>query len=226
MSRVVAAHGGERGLLRGCCLLVLLLVVALVAAGFTATRALAAPDLGPDPGGTSHGSTEALIAAALAGSAATQLAAGPHAVVTLSEIDLTVLARARNPDPARLRNPQARIRNGRVVLSATTDVGPFAATLVVDVTLSFTTVDGQVQVTATPTSYAIGQLGIPAFVATRAAPNTASTLNLTQLFTGNPPLQALAQSMECVAVQSDGVHVGFHRPGVAPDATRCTAPAA
>lgn len=219
-------RGGEQGLFRGCCAVVIVIVVVVGAAVFLGTRALAAPDLGPQPGGTAHGGTEVLIAADLAASAAQQLVAGEHAVLVLSESDLTVLAEAHNPSPQKLRNPQARIRNGQVVVSATTDLGPFATTAVVDITLSFSTSGGQVKVTATPTSYAVGQLGVPGFIATWAEPNAASTLNLTQLFTGNAPLEALSQLMECVAVQSDGVHIAFHRPGVAADATRCTAPVA
>lgn len=219
-------RGAERGLFRGCCALVAVVVVLVAATVFLGTRALASPDLGAPPGGTSHGSTEVLIAAELAGSAGTQLVTGEHAVIVLSESDLTVLAAAHDPSPSKLRNPQARIRNGDVVVSATVDLGPFTTTAVVDLTLGFSTSGGQVQVTATPTSYSVGQLGVPGFIATHAEPNAASSINLTQLFTRNPPLEALSQLMECVAVQSDGVHVAFHRPGVAADPTRCTAPAA
>lgn len=216
------SRAGEAGLLRGCCFGVVLLVILLGGGGFVAIRALAAPDLGAPPGGMAHGNTEAVIAAALAGSAGTQLVAAQHAVVVLSERDLTVLAIARNPAPDRLRNPQARIRGGVVVVSADAGVGPFGVTAVVRLQLTFSDAGGQAQVDVQPLGYAIGQLAIPDWIAARVAPNGSSSLNLTQLFNANPALEALAQSMECVSVEADGVHVGFHRPGVAADSTRCT----
>ena len=216
---------GERGLFRGCCALGVVLIVLVAVGVFLGTRALAAPDLGPPPGGTAHGSSEALVAASLAENVAAQLVAGEHAVVVLSEVDLTLLAQAHNPSPDRFRNPQARIRNGQIVVSATSDLGPFGTTDVVDLTLSFSTSNGQVAITATPTSYSVGQLGIPSFIATHVGPNAGSTLNLTQLFNGNPPLEVLANSIECIAVQPDGVHIGFHRPGSTPDSSTCTNPA-
>ena len=108
----------------------LLLVVLVVGGIVVVTKALAAPDLGAAPGGTVHGSSAAVIAAALGGAAATQLLAMDHAVVTVSERDLTVIATARNPSPARFRNPQARVRNGYIVVSADTSVGPFGVTAV------------------------------------------------------------------------------------------------
>lgn len=200
-------------LLRGCCFGFVLVVVLVAATAFVTVRALAAPDLGPPPSGASHGSSELVIAAALAGDAATQLLAAEHAVVVLSERDLTVIARARNPAPARYRNPVARIRNGDVVVSADTDVGPLGVTAVATFQLILSDTSAATQITAQAVDYAVGQLGVPGFLADHLDPRGSHTLNLTHLFASNPALLALSTTLECLSVRPDGVHVGFHRPG-------------
>jgi hypothetical protein len=215
------SRAAQAGLVRGCCLGLIVLATLLVISVLVGSRALAAPDLGPAPGGTVHGSSEAVIAAALGGSAATQLVGAEHAVVSLSERDLTVIANARNPSPARYRNPQARIRNGDVVVSADTSVGPFGVTAVATFELLFSTASGTTQITAHAVDYAVGQLGIPGFIGDRLDPRGSATLNLTALFASNPALELLSEAMDCVAVHSDGVHIGFHRPGVSPSAATC-----
>ncbi len=221
MSAPRRSHAAQAGLVRGCCLGLIVLVIVVVATVFVAVRALAAPDLGPAPGGTAHGTSEAVIAAALGGDAATQLLANEHAVVTLSERDLTVIANARNPSPSRFRSPEARIRNGNVVVSADTSVGPFGVTAVATFQLLFSDASGTPQVTAHAVSYAAGQLGIPGFIGDRLDPRGSSTLNLTSMFSSNPALELLSQAMDCVAVHPDGLHIGFHRPGVSPSAAAC-----
>ncbi len=207
--------------MRGCCLGLIIVATLTVISVIVGSRALAAPDLGAPPGGTSHGSDEAIIAAALGGQAATQLLGSEHAVVSLSERDLTVIANARNPSPARYRNPQARIRNGNVVVSADTSVGPFGVTAVATFQLLFSTASGATQITAHAVDYSVGQLGIPGFIGDRLDPRGSATLNLTALFASNPALELLSQAMDCVAVHSDGVHIGFHRPGVTPSTAVC-----
>ncbi len=215
------SRAGQAGLVRGCCFGLVLVVVLVAGTVFVSVRALAAPDLGPAPGGTAHGSSEVVIAAALAGDAATQLVAGDHATVTLSERDLTVIANARNPSPDRFRNPQARVRNGDIVVSADTSVGPFGVTAVVRYALLFTNSSGTTQVTAQVLDYSVGQLGVPGFLGDRVDPRGSSSVNLTALFASNPILEGLSQSLDCVAVHSDGMHVGFHRPGVSATAATC-----
>ena len=211
----------EAGLVRGCCLGLILLAALVVATIVLASRALAAPDLGAPPGGTAHGSSEAVIAAALGGDAATQLLTKEHAVVSLSERDLTVIANARNPSPDRYRNPQARIRNGDIVVTADTSVGPFGVTAVATFQLTFSNASGAPQVTAQAVQYAVGQLGIPGFIGDRFDPRASSSVNLTALFAANPALKLLSQALDCVAVRADGVHIAFHRPGVSPDTGTC-----
>jgi hypothetical protein len=215
------SHAAQAGLVRGCCFGLILLVVLVVGGIVVGSKALAAPDLGAAPGGTVHGSSQAVIAAALGGDAATQLLAKDHAVVTVSERDLTVIASARNPSPDRFRNPQARIRNGEVVVSADTSVGPFGVTAVAWYQLIFNNSTASTQVTAQADKYAVGQLGLPGFIGDRLNPRGSTSLNLTALFAANPALQALSRALDCVAVQPDGVHIGFHRPGVAASPGMC-----
>jgi hypothetical protein len=221
MSARHRSRTAQAGLMRGCCLGLLILAVLVIATIVVGVRALAAPDLGGPPGGAAHGSSEAVIAVALGGDAATQLLTNEHAVVTLSERDLTVIANARNPSPTRYRNPQARIRNGNVVVSADTSVGPFGVTAVATLQLLFSDATGTTQVTAHAISYAVGQVGIPGFIGDRLDPRGSATLNLTALFASNPALELLSQAMDCVAVHSDGVRIGFHRPGTARSTAVC-----
>ena len=207
--------------MRGCCLGLLLLIALLAGLGFLAERALAAPDLGAAPGGTAHGGSEAVIAAALAGDAGVQLVRGEHAVVVLSERDLTVIAEARNPSPVRYRNPTARVRKGDVVVAADTTVGPFGVTGVATFELLFSDTPEATRIGVTPVAYAVGQLGIPTVIGDRLVPNSSATLNLTALFASNPVLETLARSLDCLVVQSDGIHVGFHRPLTVPVSVSC-----
>lgn len=217
---------GEHGIVRGCCFGIVLLVVMIVGL-VLALRAMAAPDLGAPPGGTAHGSTEVVIAGSLAGDAGTQLLRGEHAVIALSERDLTVIAQARNPSPDRYRNPEVRLRDGRLVVSAQTSIGPFGVTAVARLTLTFDKSGGSPQITTRVTDYSLGQLGVPGIIGDRFNPRaTTTTFNLSTLFAASPALESLSQSMECVSVTADGMRVAFHRPGVTDDPNRCMAAAA
>lgn len=211
----------EAGLVRGCCLGLIILAALAIFAAVEGFRALADPGLGAAPSGPADGDSVVLIAVNLAGVATTQLLTGEHAVVVLSEQDLTVIAQARNPSPDRFRDPQVRIRNGLLVVSAQSSVGPFGVTPVVRLQLTFSDTAGTPQITATAMDYQVGQLGVPQWLGDRLAPQATTTFNLRTLFAANPALELLSQAMECVAVQADGVHVGFHRPGVTADPSRC-----
>jgi hypothetical protein len=212
---------GQQGLVRGCCLGLVLLAALAIFTAVEGFRALADPDLGSPPAGPSHGGTLVLMAASLAGDAATQLLSGSHAVIVLSEQDLSAIATARNPSPDRFRNPQVRVRGGQLVVSAQSSLGPFGVTPVVRMRVDFSDSSGTPQVSATATDYAVGQLGIPQWLGDRLDPRANATFNLTSLFAANPALEVLSQALECVTVQPDGVHVGFHRPGVSADPSRC-----
>jgi hypothetical protein len=221
MTMRAGRRGGQSGLVRGCCLGLILLAALVIFSAVEGYRALAAPDLGSPPAGPSHGDSLVVMAAALGGNAATQLIAGEHAVIVLSEQDLTTIAVARNPSPDRFRSPEVRVRGGLLVVSAQSSLGPFGVTPVVRMRVDFSSSSGRPQVSATSTDYAVGQLGIPQWLGDRLDPRASATFNLSSLFAANPALQLLSEALECVNVQSDGVHVGFHRPGVSADATRC-----
>lgn len=214
-------RAGQLGLVRGCCLGLVLLAALVIFAAVQGFRALADPNLGAAPAGPAHGDSLVVMAASLAGDAGTQLLTGEHAVVTLSEQDLTVIAQARNPSPDRFRNPQVRVRDGLLVVSAQSSLGPFGVTPVVRMTVAFSDQSGAPQVSATATDYAVGQLGIPQWLGDRLDPRANATFNLTSLFAANPALQLLSQALECVTVRADGVHVAFHRPGAIADPGRC-----
>jgi hypothetical protein len=215
-------RAGQAGVLRGCCFGLVLVVMVVAATAFAAVRVLAAPDLGSLPGGTAHGTSVVVIAATLAGDAATQLVRGDHAVVVLSERDLTVIAHDRNPAPNRFRNPLARIRNGDVVVAADTSVGPFGVTAVAGFQLALSVSPSTTQITAQAVQYQVGQLGLPDFVGGWFDPRGSATLNLTALFASNPALETLSKSLDCLSVRSDGVHVGFHRVGGTASDSSCT----
>jgi hypothetical protein len=221
MNATRTSRAAQAGLVRGCCLGLVLLAALAIFAAVQGFRALADPDLGPAPGGASHGTGLALIAAELAGDAGTQLISGEHAVVVLSEQDLTVIALARNPSPDRFRNPQVRIRNGLLVVSAQSSVGPFGVTPVARTQVVFSDPVGSPQITAQAVDFAVGQLGLPQWLGERLDPVPSTTVNFAKLFAANPILLTLSQTLECVSVKPDGVHVGFHRPGATTDSSRC-----
>ena len=205
-------RSSERGIVRGCCLGVLLLLVALGGSAFLADRALAAPALGAPPTGPSHGSTETAIALALGEQMAAMLIEGPHGVVVLSEQDLTVLAAANNPHPNEYRNIQVRVRDGLVVVSARISAGPFTPTAVAHISLALhpgakgPVIDAQVP------EVDVGMLGLPGFAGSALAGQIDAALSLDRLFTIAPKLSVLRSDIECVAVVPGGVAVGIHNP--------------
>ena len=131
------SRAGEIGIVRGCCIGLIVLVVIVGGSAFLADRALAAPELGR--------STRRAVArrhrdrdrrspwvvrwpsSSLVGAARRR-----H----LSEQDLTVLAVANNPHPNQYRDLQVRVRYGLVVASARIDAGPFTPTVVAHVGLT------------------------------------------------------------------------------------------
>lgn len=217
------ARRPERGLVRGCCLLIILLVVLLGAAAYFADRALAAPSLGPSPAGPDHGDTEAAIAAALGVQLAAELLTESHAVVTLSEHDLTVLAQAHNPHPNSLTNLTARVRDGLVVITADHPFGPFTVSPVARIAVALVSPGTSPSVSVTIVELDVGQLVLPGFIRDREVGSLAPTLSLNPLFSSSAALQALKANLECIVVASDGVRVGVHRPATAPDPSVCGA---
>jgi len=206
----------SRRLPRGC--LVLLIAAALVAVtcGVLGTVALSTPNLGDPPGGTDHGESEQAIAAGIAAELAGQLLVRAHGVVELSEHDLTVLIHENNPNPTRYRDPQARVRDGLVVVDAHTPVGPFTVDAVARIALSLTSGgDGLPQVSADFRSVQVGGLGLPDFAARALQDRIQHVFDLQNLLSSDNVLRLARGALDCVAVAGDAVRLGFHRPGVA-----------
>jgi hypothetical protein len=216
---VTAARRAQRGLVRGCCLLGVAAVAIVGAVVFLAVRSLAAPDLGAAPQGPDHGDTETAIAVTLASQAVAELLAQPHAVVTLSEHDLTVLAAAHHPDD--LSDVSARIRDQLIVLSGHRPFGPLTFTPVAHVSIRLDVTKSPPDLSSRVVELDVGQLGMPGFIRDRILGSFASTIDLNRLFSGSPALQALRANLECVAVVPEGLRVGVRRPGAQIDTSVC-----
>jgi hypothetical protein len=211
----------QRGIVRGCCLGLLVLLIAVGGTVFVADRALAAPALGAPPAGPSHGSTEAKIAVALGSEMAAKLVQSPHGVVILSEQDLTVLAVANNPHPSEYRDVQVRVRDGLVVVSAQISAGPFTPTAVAHISLSLQPGPNGPVLAAQVPEVDIGMLGLPGFAGSGLVSQIDAALSLDRLFSIAPELSPLRTDIECVAAVPGGVAVGVHIPGAASLASSC-----
>jgi hypothetical protein len=211
----------QRGIVRGCCLGLIVLLIAVGGSVFLADRALAAPALGAPPAGPSHGGSEPAIAVALGEQMVGQLLKAPHGVVVLSEQDLTVLAVANNPHPDEFRDLQVRVRAGLVVVSATISAGPFTPTAVAHISVSLRPGASGPVIAAQVSEVDVGMLGLPGFAGSGLASQIDSALSLDRLFAVVPQLLALRTDIECVAVVPGGVAVGVHDPGVPSIASSC-----
>jgi hypothetical protein len=211
----------QRGIVRGCCLGLLMLLILAGGSVFVADRALAAPVLGAPPAGPSHGATEAAIAVALGKDMAEQLLTSSHGVVVLSEEDLTVLAVANNPHPTEYRDLQVRVRNGLLVVSAQVSAGPFTPTAVAHISLSLRPGTNGPVIAAQVPQLDIGMLGLPGFAGSGLVMQIDAALSLDRLFAIAPELSPLRPDIECVAVVPGGIAVGVHTPLVAAEPSSC-----
>ena len=211
----------QRGIVRGCCLGLVVLLVLIGGSVFLADRALAAPNLGAPPAGPSHGSNEEAIALVLGEQMAAQLIQGPHGIVVLSEQDLTVLAVANNPHPDQFKDVQVRVRDGLVVVSARISAGPFTPTGIAHISLALQPGAAGSVIAAQVPEIDIGMLGLPGFAGSGLASEIDSALSLDRLFAIAPKLSVLRPDIECVEVVPGGVAVGVHDPGVASAASAC-----
>jgi hypothetical protein len=141
--------------------------------------------------------------------------AAPHATVTLSERDLTVIARARNPRPDRFADPEARVRDGEVVISASTPLGPLSVTSVARIRVGLTSATGgRPRLLSDVTAVEFGALSVPGWARSALDPRGGDTLELDQAFDASPALGLLRDNLDCLAVGGGGVRIGIHRPGV------------
>lgn len=211
-------RAGQAGLASGCCLGVVALAALTALAGYVLVRAMSRPELGAAPAGVRHGGTPEAIAGVVAGDLGRQLAGSAHGAVVLSERDLTVIARSRNPDPARFHDPDARVRDGEVVLAAGSAVGPFDVVAVARTRVGLTPAQG---ISAEVASVEVGRLTVPGWARTGVDSWGSGALSLDHLLDLNPLLASLRADLDCVGVQADGVHLGVHRPGTPADPAAC-----
>lgn len=215
---------GQRAGALGCVFLLLALGV-LAGGGVLGSRSLATPELGATPAGPGHGATDLEIGSVLAPQLVRSLVLHPHALVVLSEQDLTVLARTHNPSPERYRDPEVRVREGRLVVSALTTVAGQAVTGVARLEVGLTAQDqAGPAVTTSLAEVDVGQLPIPEWA--RSALNLPSdqAVDPSLVLRANPTLRQLATDLDCVGVAADGLRLGFHRPGAPPAPAGCDVP--
>jgi hypothetical protein len=203
----------------GCALAAAALLVILVVV--LAVQALASPDLGPAPGGTDDGSDQTAIAVRLGGSLATQLLAGEHGHVDLSERDLTVLVREHDPDSERFQDPEVRVRGSQVVIDARTPFGPFTVVAVARMALARLVDANGPRVSGTFQATQVGNLGLPDQVTSALQDRVQQAFDLQDLLTASPILSLARQALECVRVGDGVVRLGFHRPGAVEQPQAC-----
>lgn len=214
-------RGDERGVMGGIlAALVIGVIVTVAAIGYHQVTSV--PDLGGPPLGPADGPDEHAIAAALAPRLARGLVDSPHPVILISQQDLTVLARAHNPEAARLRNPVVRTGDGVVMLSGDSDLArtPVVTSARLNLTLGGVGTPAAT-VEATVERIDVGNLTIPGWMRSQLFSAVPNSLNLNSLFGDNPTLRSLTPFLECVAPAPAGVRLGFHRPGATPDPAAC-----
>jgi hypothetical protein len=211
----------RRRLSRNCGCFFVGLAALLVLLIVLASQALASPDLGPAPAGANDGDTQLAIAAHLGGVLATELLAGQHGTVDLSEHDLSVLVRENNPDTGRFQSPSVRVRADQVVIDAHTPVGPFTVVAVAKMALAKTEDANGPRVAATFKQVQVGNLGLPDQVTQALQSRVQQAFNLQDLLSASPILSLARSALECVRVGGGVVRLGFHRPGVAENLQSC-----
>jgi hypothetical protein len=181
------------------------------------------PDLGPDPQGPLHGSTDTDLAVY----AVTQLlgllspVGTSHATVTLSEQDLTAVARQNATD--RFANPMVRVRDGEVVVSGNASYAGFGVIGVGRLSLGIAAgADGNPDVAASIDEIDAGRLTLPTFLRDAIAQQVQSRVQLGGILQADPRLRGLRPALECVKVVPTGVVLGFHRPGASADPATCS----
>lgn len=224
--RRASPRNGRSGRGTGCALTVIALVALLCFVAFVVGRVVAAPELGAAVSGNADGTTTKAISSHVAASVLGQfLRPGPlgeHAVVVVTERDLTVIARSSNPDPAKYQDPEVRIRDSYVVVSAAAKLGTLKVIAVARATLLLSGVAaGNARIATDIVSVDLGRQAIPDFMRSAIDPRGSAALSLDPIFNASPQLKPLRQSLECLYIGTDGIYLGFHRPGVAPVTTSC-----
>jgi hypothetical protein len=177
-------------------------------------QALTAPDLGAPPRGPDDGDSRLAVAATMGRRAALGLLRGPHTVVTLSEQDLTTVLRASNPDAGQFQDPEARVRDGLVVLDARATLGPATITAVGRVVLTLVCPpDGAPDIAADVRGISAGRMPLPGFAVSQVRDRISRDVDLHALL-ADTQLGPIRPYLDSVNVTDSGVALGFHRPGL------------
>lgn len=209
----------RRGEVGRCCLGLIPLLVVVVVAAYFGLSLVSSPSLGAPPQGPNDGATRAAITQRLGLELAAQLRQNPQANVIVSELDLTVFADANNPDPGTFANPQVRSRNGELLVSAGTYLGPVSTVSTVDANVALTSPGTtHQQVTLSVTSFALGHITLPLWMRAGFDNRGDAVVEVNQILPSS-----VAQNIDCVAVVPTGLVVWVHRPGIAGNSALCGA---
>lgn len=200
------------------------LLLLITGGGLVTWQALADPQLGAAPRGPADGNSRLEIAAAMGRKAAQGLALHPHTVLTLSEQDLTTLLRSGNPAAQQFQDPEARVRDGLVVIDVRTGMGPMTITAVGRVALGLVCpADGAPDVAADVRGISAGRMPLPGFAVTQIRDRISRDVDLHGLL-ADAQLDPIRPYLDSVAITDAGVALGFHRPGLLQSGTACTQP--
>lgn len=203
--------------------LLLAFVLGVALSVVAVVKAASTPDLGSPPGGDDHGDDQASIAAYVVRTIAPLLLPGhDHQTVALSERDVTVIVRANAPRDGSLSDPQARLRDGRLVVDGHTDIGPVRVAGVGRLRLSVVTgSDGLPDVAAQIEEVDVGTLTLPVMLRRAVADRVTAAARLGGLLGASPEVGTLRPLLECARVTADAVVLGFHAPGIGADPGAC-----
>jgi hypothetical protein len=194
---------------------VLLLLLALAGGGGVIIwQATAAPDLGDAPRGPDDGHSRLQIAASMGRKVAQGLLLGPHTVVTLSEQDLTTVLRSSVASAQQFQDPEARVRNGLVVIDARSSLSALTFIAVGRVALSLACPpDGAPDVSAEVQGISAGRMPLPGWAVTQIRDRISQEIDLHGLL-ADAQLNPIRPYLDSVQVTATGVALGFHRPGL------------
>jgi hypothetical protein len=202
--------------------IVLVLLALVAAAGAVTWQATADPELGAAPRGPDDGHTRLQIATAMGRRAAQGLVLHPHTEVTLSEQDLTTVLRSSNPSPQQFQSPEARVRDGLVVIDVRTTLGPVGITAVGRVALSLVCpADGVPDVAADVHDMSAGRMPLPGWAVTQIRDRISRDIDLHALL-ADAQLDPIRPYLDSVRVTGTGVALGFHRPGLLQTSNACS----
>lgn len=211
---------GERGLLRGCCAVLVALGVVCVAALVLLVRLTGTPDLGPAPAGPDDGGSAASIAATLATRVAAQLIepGATEAAVLVSERDLSILATADNPEPSSFTDVAVRARSDQLWVDADSHLGPLPVVVTARLSVSLRPAGS---IVTDVQEVDVGDQTVPGFMRSAVDPRGNALFSLSPLLSGS---QLSTFGLECLTVlPGRGVELGFHAPLSPADPGYCTA---